>query len=397
MATGLQTDPGFNGDADNLPSWGLGETVTFDETLHPARWRTYVVDELVQPFVTGVVQEQSHYEKFLSTRRRSEAGKSTLARYPKLITFHGDIRPDVLTPAPGSVPSASNKPPVMNFTSRSKQHFVEGVVDGTLVDACPDSGADRCFMSPRLASDLGLYPADGTQKRIVLANKKHVESPGMVKVPWSAYARKIGLAIDRDFENWLEVEFADGTTAWTSGVVRDASWEVGGKTVRCDFHVLEELSVDAIVSNNYLFDLNIFSEYGGCFFDIDSEEDLFELCNIRLIGRYGDGLNVLEQEYLEDVTSPNAFDPEMVQRELARRDQIRDEILALPDNEREVATQAEAERQRRWQDLRQAHWTSGGAGRWGWSPRGYQLDDIVEEKDPHYIHSFEIYEEEPEG
>lgn len=116
----------------------------------------------------------------------------------------------------------------------------------------------------------------------------------------SAYARKIGLAIDRDFENWLEVEFADGTTAWTSGVVRDASWEVGGKTVRCDFHVLEELSVDVIVSNNYLFDLNIFSEYGGCFFDIDSEEDLFELCNIRLIGRYGDGLNVLEQEYLED-------------------------------------------------------------------------------------------------
>ena len=184
MATGLQTDPGFNDDADNLPSWGLGETVTFDETLHPARWRTYVVDELVQPFVTGVVQERSHYEKFLSTRRRSGAGKSTLARYPKLITFHGDIRPDVLTPAPGSVPSASNKPPVMNFTSRSKQHFVEGVVDGTLVDACPDSGADRCFISPRLASDLGLYPADGTQKRIVLANKKHVESPGMVKVPW---------------------------------------------------------------------------------------------------------------------------------------------------------------------------------------------------------------------
>jgi len=155
MATGLQTDPGFNDDADNLPIW-----------------------------VTGVVQERSHYEKFLSTRRRSGAGKSTLARYPKLITFHGDIRPDVLTPAPGSLPSASNKPPVMNFTSRSKQHFVEGVVDGTLVDACPDSGADRCFISPRLASDLGLYPADGTQKRIVLANKKHVESPGMVKVPW---------------------------------------------------------------------------------------------------------------------------------------------------------------------------------------------------------------------
>ena len=59
-------------------------------------------------------------------------------------------------------------------------------------------------------------------------------------------------------------------------------------------------------------------------------------------------------------TSPDAFGPEMVQRELARRDQIRDEILALPENQRETAAQAEAERQRRWQDLRQAHQT-----RWG--------------------------------
>src|SRR5436190_9617869 len=50
----------------------------------------------------------------------------------------------------------------------------------------------------------------------------------------------------------------------------------------------------------------------------------------------------------------------MIQRELARRDQIRDEILALPVNQREAAIQAEAERQRRWQDLRQAHRT-----RWG--------------------------------
>jgi hypothetical protein len=356
----------------------------------------------------------------------------------------------------------------LDFSSASTQYFVEGDVNGTPVEALPDSGADMCFISPELASGLSLGPAAGTQRGINLANKKPVQSPGMVEVPWrfageqeahilncwilpgcvhdlvlgnhflratqtltnltkkmrriksklvklprrlrlrllgeekqrlwgsldghlttalpdtgsdvmlisSAYARKIGLTIDRDFKNWLEVEFADGTTAWTSGVVRDVPWTVGGKTVQCDFHVLDDLCVDVILSNNYLFDLNVFSENRDYFFDTDSEEDLFQLCNIRLIGRYGDTLNVLEEEYLEDgkcrlrdpkpwliivtVTSLNAFGPEMVQRELARRDQIRDEILALPENQREAAIQAEAERQRRWQDLRQAHRT-----RWG--------------------------------
>lgn len=288
------------------------------------------------------------------------------------------------------IPSTKkNARKVSGFSSELRQYFVEGHVNGTPVEALPDSGADMCFISLKLASGLGLDPAAGTQKRITLANKKHVQSPGMVEVPWrfareqkahilncwilpgcvhdlvlgnrflrvtqtltkfknriksklvelprrlrlrllgeekqrlwgsldghltaalpdtgsdvmlisGAYARKIGLTIDRDFENWLEVEFADGTTDWTSGVVRDVPWNVGGETVRCDFHVLDDLCVDVILSKNYLFDLSVFSEHSECLFDADSEEDLLQLCNIRLIGRYSDTLNVLEEEYLED-------------------------------------------------------------------------------------------------
>ncbi|GES58895.1 hypothetical protein ATEIFO6365_0003017800 [Aspergillus terreus] len=195
-----------------------------------------------------------------------------------------------------------------------------GYLDGHLTAALPDTGSDVMFIS-------------------------------------STYARNIGLLIDRDFEELLEVEFADGTTAWTSGVIRDVPWEVGGTTVRCDFHVLDALCVDVVLSKNYLFDLNVFSESSEYFFSVDSEDDLFQLFNIRLIGRYGATLNILEEEYLQDMASPDAFGPESVQRELARRDQIRDEILALDENKRKAATQAEAERQRRWEDLRQAHQT----------------------------------------
>ncbi|RYP65484.1 hypothetical protein DL769_006307 [Monosporascus sp. CRB-8-3] len=284
-------------------------------------------------------------------------------------------------------------PKVSDFSSGLKQYFVEGDVNGTPVEALPDSGADMCFISPELASGLSLGPTPGTHKSIYLANKKRVQSPGMVEVLWkfaeeqeahvldcwilpgcvhnlvlgnrflwttqtltkfirriksklaelprrlqlsflgkekqrlwgsldghltaalpdtgsdimlisSAYARKVGLTIDRDFKNRLKVEFADGTTSQTSGVVRDVTWNVGGKTVQCDFYVLNDLGVDVILSKNYLFDLNVFSEHRDCFFDTDLEEDLFQLCNIRLIGRYGDTLNVLEEEYLEDGKHP---------------------------------------------------------------------------------------------
>ncbi|KAI0543700.1 hypothetical protein F4679DRAFT_90375 [Xylaria curta] len=354
-----------------------------------------------------------------------------------------------LLPSQHSLESPDLKGLVSDFSSGVKQYFANGDINGIPVQALPDSGADMCFISPNLASRLSLCPTTGEQKRIFLANKKSIQSPGMVKVPWrfngeqkahildcwilpgcvhdlvlgnyflrvtqtlttfrhriksklvelprrlrlrllgeenqrlwgtldghhtaaladtgsdvmlvsSTYAQKIGLTVDRDFENWLEIEFADGTTAWTSGVVRNVPWNVGGKTVRCDFHVLDDLCVDVILSKNYLFELNVFSEHQGCFFDTDFEEELSQLCNIRLIGRYGDTLNVLEENYLEDLTSPYAFSPDMIQRELARRDQIRDEILNLPESQREAATQAEAERQRRWQNLRQAHRTRRG-------------------------------------
>lgn len=377
-----------------------------------------------------------------------------------IVTGEGELTPqgvtsermELLLPFSGSTHGPATPGPwksawkISSFSSEPRQYIVEGDVNGTPVEALPDSGADMCFISPKLASHIGLSPASWTQRKIQLANKNCVQSPGMVEVAWrfakekkphilncwilpgcvhdivlgshflnatktlttfknriksklvdlprrlrlrllgeekqrlwgyldghltaalpdtgsdamlisSTYARKIGLPIDQDFGELLEVEFADGTTAWTSGVIRDVPWEVGGTTVRCDFHVLDDLCVDVVLSKNYLFDLDVFSESSEYFFNVNSDDDLFQLFNIRLIGRYGDTLNILEEEYLQDVTSPDAFGPESVQRELARRDQIRDEILALHENQRKAATQAEAERQRRWEDLRQAHQT----------------------------------------
>lgn len=57
------------------------------------------------------------------------------------------------------------------------------------------------------------------------------------------------------------------------------------------------------------------------------------------------------------VNSPNIFSPEKIQRELARRDQIRDAISALPQDRRKAARRDEVKRQQRWEALREAHRT----------------------------------------
>ena len=57
------------------------------------------------------------------------------------------------------------------------------------------------------------------------------------------------------------------------------------------------------------------------------------------------------------VNSPNSFSPEKIQRELARHDQIRDEISALPQDRRKAARRDEVKRQQRWEALREAHRT----------------------------------------
>lgn len=277
-------------------------------------------------------------------------------------------------------------PDVLPFSPVVRRYFVEGSVNGTHVEALPDSGASLCFISKSLVSRLDLQPKPESQRSLYLANKKLIQSPGMVEVPWKfaaektehilkcwilqesahdlilgssflkatqtltrfvrrikskvialprrlrlqlldngnqrlcgylngnytaafpdtgsdamlvsrAYAERNGLDIDTDIN--YQIELGDGTIAWTSGTVRDMEWKVGGMAIRCDFHVLDDLCVDVVLSNDYLFDFKIFSEYTK-YLDDGIEEDLSQFCNIRLIGQYGESLNLLEEEYLKD-------------------------------------------------------------------------------------------------
>ncbi|KAK4076669.1 uncharacterized protein Triagg1_4272 [Trichoderma aggressivum f. europaeum] len=333
-----------------------------------------------------------------------------------------------------------------DFSSGEKEFYVGGSVNGTVVEALPDTGAEACFISPQLTSRLGLRPIAGPPKWITLANKKTVKSPGLVTVPWKfskeqithtincwilpgcvsdlvlgndflkatnalkkvchrikfkvlgaskrlslsylgnekqrlrgylnghltaalpdtgsdamlingAYARNIGLEVDGSIENRGTIRLADGSTATISGIVRDVEWRVGGTTVQCNFYVLENMCVDIIVSNNYLFEMNIFSEQEEHFFDIHSEDDPTDyrlyFCILSL-DKKKDGASskdcILTLQELKELEK---------QEELYRRDKTRDEILQLPEEHREAAIRAEKARQQLWEAQkpeREAKW-----------------------------------------
>ncbi|KAI1112022.1 T-complex protein 11-domain-containing protein [Nemania sp. NC0429] len=181
------------------------------------------------------------------------------------------------------------------------------------------------------------------------------------------YARRHGLKLESGPGDIVEVEFADGTTALTDGIVRDAVWSSGGHSVRHDFLVLDNLCVDVVLSKDYLFEMDVFSKCREFFTEDDDFQDL-DICGIRLVRVFGESssaiLNQLEDDSIEDVISQDAFSPAMMNREWARRDRIRDEIEALDESRRAEAEAAEARRQDQWERARAAH-----RQRWAQVPR----------------------------
>ena len=110
------------------------------------------------------------------------------------------------------------------------------------------------------------------------------------------YAKETGLAVDWDYAK-LEVEYADGSTDWTSGVARNVQWTVGDKTILCDFHVLDSLNVDVVLSNDYLFDMDVFAEHQEHFLMMDCKEDMMRFYGIRRIHTKSDEV---DDDHLED-------------------------------------------------------------------------------------------------
>jgi predicted aspartyl protease len=91
------------------------------------------------------------------------------------------------------------------------------------------------------------------------------------------FARANGFSIVDDPDSILNVQYADGSTATTIGMVHGIKWEygLGGRSVEymLDFHVLKDAPADIILSDDFLHDTEAFAEYDCYLIDVDDEDD----------------------------------------------------------------------------------------------------------------------------
>jgi hypothetical protein len=151
------------------------------------------------------------------------------------------------------------------------------------------------------------------------------------------YAQRMGLHVDKERDHQVELEFVDGSRSFTDGIVYDVEWEFGdsGTKFTTNFYVLRGLEdVDIVLSNDFLDRCKAFTTYERFFnnSDNDSGLNIHELGIVRLLSRKYDS---------------STEDPET--EELRRRDEKREWIYKLPEDQREAAWEEEERRKAAWE------------------------------------------------
>ncbi|KAH7151812.1 hypothetical protein B0J13DRAFT_249061 [Dactylonectria estremocensis] len=172
----------------------------------------------------------------------------------------------------------------------------------------------------------------------------------LVSAQW---AKANNLEVDYSPEHHLELEQGDGSKFFTIGCVHNAKWTFGDskQQTRWDFYVVNDLPVDILLSNEFIFKFDLFSEFEHFIVDHECSPELPGFYNVRLISKYSPELARLEEESNNDLRSPNAVEAERV-----RRDRIRDTIYALDDPAKQSEAQCkEQQRQHQWDSRRKEH------------------------------------------
>ncbi|KAH9908517.1 E1-E2 ATPase-domain-containing protein [Xylariomycetidae sp. FL2044] len=212
----------------------------------------------------------------------------------------------------------------------SQQDVVAGFLNGQQCLAVPDSGSDIMALS-------------------------------------RGYAKRLGLKVYRGAQYRSKIQFIDGSKTVTDGIVKGVKWQFrpGEAPIKCDFHVIRRLPVRVILSNALIDEYDVFSKYSDRIGQHDPKgaHHRSGVYGISLVERCREELRNLSDSFVDDITSANPFTPEKVDRERARRDQIRDWIAQLPMPTLDQEKAKEEQRQQRWNELWQKHRHAANANR----------------------------------
>ncbi|KAJ9143990.1 hypothetical protein NKR19_g6609 [Coniochaeta hoffmannii] len=104
-------------------------------------------------------------------------------------------------------------------------------------------------------------------------------------------ARTLGLNILEGPAHRVEVEFVDGSRAFTTGLVKNVQWcfsaSLSPKDMHVvDFHIMDDIPCAVILDKWLLWDNRAFIDYSDCFFDVGIQKtaELDPVCLIQVKG-----------------------------------------------------------------------------------------------------------------
>jgi hypothetical protein len=91
------------------------------------------------------------------------------------------------------------------------------------------------------------------------------------------YAQALGLPIVSDDEHRVKLLFADNTTAMTTGMTFGVKWKFGthgsGQEHSLNFHVMKNAPASVLLSDEFLFATNAYSEFDAYLVDEEDDND----------------------------------------------------------------------------------------------------------------------------
>lgn len=154
--------------------------------------------------------------------------------------------------------------PAISFIGE-QQEELDGLMNEKSVKVVPDTGSDLMVMSPECATKLGLH-------------------------------------VDKSRQHRCKVRFADGSEAFTSGLVKNVWWTFIGPyhSFFYDFHILKGLPVAAIVNNTFLERHNVFVDYDQWILEEKSVKEQVAVYGINFIRKRRGKKRTLEEQAGED-------------------------------------------------------------------------------------------------
>ncbi|KAI8627957.1 hypothetical protein F5Y19DRAFT_477131 [Xylariaceae sp. FL1651] len=232
---------------------------------------------------------------------------------------------------------------------------LDGFINGVPARAVPDTGSSIMAVSASYARQLNLKVDKTRRTQVTFADGSSATTSGIAKARWyflpagpqselHTYLDNVGMAAG------ARKRLVVSDTEKKDDTQNKSTWDYG---LKYEWHVIEDLLVDAILSLEFIKDHDVFSKHEHAFVHTPrlTLAEIFGICELP---GGSEGLRNLAEEFLSDLISPEPFTYKMVVRESARQSEIQRKILDLPPDIQAAQLIIEQNRIDSWKTIQNA-------------------------------------------